>query len=205
MTSVHHGSSPRGRGTDGEVNIEHWRGRFIPAWAGNSSDPTPGISGRSVHPRVGGEQYSTKLVATDAGGSSPRGRGTEREPVHSARRGRFIPAWAGNSVARWHNDDRDTVHPRVGGEQSATCSEYLPQVGSSPRGRGTVRQFRRAFLWARFIPAWAGNRPAMSRLHCRPAVHPRVGGEQFLPRVAEMLLGGSSPRGRGTGMPPPVQ
>ena len=50
--------------------------------------------------------------------------------------------------------------------------------GSSPRGRGTVCTDDAIMICDRFIPAWAGNRPAMSRLHCRPAVHPRVGGEQ---------------------------
>ena len=147
--------------------------RFIPAWAGNAgrrdlqqepvgSSPrgrgTP--HGRqlripAVHPRVGGERLSSRTV--------------------SARRSRFIPAWAGNATS------------------SAACVRC---AGSSPRGRGT-HAGKLADCACRFIPAWAGNAndaAQLSRSHGSSprgrgtphrrgfksdrAVHPRVGGER---------------------------
>ncbi len=52
------GSSPRGRGTLLRGAGAAFLGRFIPAWAGNTSAaPFVGLSG-AVHPRVGGEHYA---------------------------------------------------------------------------------------------------------------------------------------------------
>ena len=70
------GSSPRGRGTRIQEISQSAAIRFIPAWAGNTSQaqryciPTP------VHPRVGGEHSTTTKCRVASFGSSPRGRGT---------------------------------------------------------------------------------------------------------------------------------
>ena len=90
------GSSPRGRGTAAPDRADGPGPRFIPAWAGNSWSVPSRPARRSVHPRVGGEQSFSARPMWRAGGSSPRGRGTDqpattRQPAH-----RFIPAWAGN-------------------------------------------------------------------------------------------------------------
>ena len=74
------GSSPRGRGTPGRVLGRILRSRFIPAWAGNTRKPPSGKSGRSVHPRVGGEHSAASFSASWEAGSSPRGRGTPPLP-----------------------------------------------------------------------------------------------------------------------------
>ena len=55
-TSLHRGSSPRGRGTLlPSLIFLHFK-RFIPAWAGNASQQSHRRSSASVHPRVGGER-----------------------------------------------------------------------------------------------------------------------------------------------------
>ena len=80
--------------------------------------------------------------------------------------------------------------------KNALAVRHVP--GSSPRTRGTVLRQSCYVVSFRFIPAHAGN-----RRHCRPAcgrrsVHPRARGEQFHADVHQSLLGGSSPRTRGT-------
>ena len=51
----------------------------------------------------------------------------------------------------------------------------------------------------RFIPAWAGNRSLYNDGVWRPAVHPRMGGEQEPVQRRSVASCGSSPHGRGTG------
>ena len=76
LTTCFRGSSPRMRGTDRSAPTRGCRRRFIPAHAGNSSDPRSIDRRLSVHPRACGEQdLLYELVATELG-SSPRMRGT---------------------------------------------------------------------------------------------------------------------------------
>ena len=107
-------------------------------------------------------------------------------------------ACAGNSYGRVDKFEAVAVHPRVCGEQPRRLCGALHGAGSSPRVRGTVQEDAADRIWARFIPACAGNRPLpFSRLPMW-AVHPRVCGEQ--PRRARQARpdSGSSPRVRGT-------
>ena len=70
-------------------------------------------------------------------GSSPRGRGTLRQP-HDNRPGRrFIPARAGNASGCTPKNPAASVHPRAGGERTSFLYGTDPTTGSSPRGRGT--------------------------------------------------------------------
>ena len=71
-------------------------------------------------------------------------------------------------------------------------------TGSSPRARGTreVRAGDRGA--ARFIPACAGNTSTPSRTRSRSPVHPRVRGEHDQRQHQQRVVGGSSPRARGT-------
>ena len=71
-------------------------------------------------------------------------------------------------------------------------------AGSSPRGRGTLQVGLDPAPPLRFIPAWAGNTSTAACRPDRPPVHPRVGGEHRTILAGGILLGGSSPRGRGT-------
>ena len=90
------GSSPRVRGTPGQLAKQGGHTRFIPACAGNSSalcDREPASAG-----------------------SSPRVRGTLKENVVREEHLRFIPACAGNSEVVAHPWSHPPVHPRVCGE-----------------------------------------------------------------------------------------
>ena len=70
-----------------------------------------------VHPRVCGEQLRTSSSHSANNGSSPRVRGTDRDPAGDRGHRRFIPACAGNSTQFCESVSPDSVHPRVCGEQ----------------------------------------------------------------------------------------
>ncbi len=70
------GSSPRVRGTRILGQIRPFRGRFIPARAGNAACKRSTCSTCSVHPRACGERSKTSLRSARRFGSSPRVRGT---------------------------------------------------------------------------------------------------------------------------------
>ena len=116
--STPNGSSPRGRGTQGDGPCHARNHRFIPAWAGNASAQRQGLcrsrfipawagnawakttvhGKQAVHPRVGGERPDFVNKGRVRGGSSPRGRGTQEAFKATGFWLRFIPAWAGNAV-----------------------------------------------------------------------------------------------------------
>ena len=91
-----------------------------------------------------------------------------------------------------------SVHPRAGGELASAEAHSLPTIGSSPRGRGTLRRQHRQDLVLRFIPARAGNSSSADVIQVTPPVHPRAGGELGSPAPSASAAAGSSPRGRGT-------
>ena len=134
-------------------------------------------------------------------GSSPRVRGTDKKNPTDPAHMRFIPACAGNRSSFSGLCCATPVHPRVCGEQAGPDRNRIGYVGSSPRVRGTVADHRPVDRGGRFIPACAGN----SRYERPPApcipVHPRVCGEQAQRGLRVDLVGGSSPRVRGTGHP----
>ncbi len=171
------GSSPRGRGTRRNRSIDRRRRRFIPAWAGNTKSPSKAGRLHAVHPRVGGEHGGHECTALERHGSSPRGRGTPQLGREVWRRIRFIPAWAGNTPKAKNPTLTAAVHPRVGGEHLVREHCRRNDLGSSPRGRGTLSNPGDVVLIIRFIPAWAGNTAAPSTATSSGSVHPRVGGE----------------------------
>ena len=131
--------------------------RFIPACAGNGCAPARLLSARAVHPRVCGERASSSMPGAWPCGSSPRVRGTARCVRAPPLRGRFIPACAGNGVARGQDVFVLPVHPRVCGERLQELTNVLATVGSSPRVRGTEDGAVAVDGGWRFIPACAGN------------------------------------------------
>ena len=110
------GSSPLTRGTHTIQGPLKVTGRFIPAYAGNSSSATYPSRSNSVHPRLRGELNCTALVLTPLIGSSPLTRGTLSVKRSLSIPRRFIPAYAGNSWQVIRECTFYAVHPRLRGE-----------------------------------------------------------------------------------------
>ena len=131
-------------------------------------------------------------------GSSPRARGTRHQRPDGRRKGRFIPACAGNTQSRRTSPKCCSVHPRVRGEHATSACTAGRVPGSSPRARGTLRVHVDFHGLLRFIPACAGNTFNMEGCNVHRTVHPRVRGEHRGNLYIPPRKDGSSPRARGT-------
>ena len=113
---------------------------------------------------------------------------------------RFIPAGAGNRIIGIVVIILAVVHPRRCGEQKRARPPRRAVCGSSPQVRGTAGHRRRQGHHVRFIPAGAGNSSAPAHKPKMAPVHPRRCGEQAEYRRMVVVLHGSSPQVRGTGL-----
>ena len=113
------GSSPRGRGKRRGTGGLAFARRLIPAWAGKTLPPRTLRAAPWAHPRVGGENLTTKDASGRPLGSSPRGRG--KPDPHRRRMGApgLIPAWAGKTLHTRSVRETEGAHPRVGGENDS--------------------------------------------------------------------------------------
>ena len=137
-----------------------------------------------------------RLARYPAGRFIPAPAGNISLTSTTTRRGRFIPAPAGNiGVAE---PVLRPVHPRACGEHGVEDVLLSPDLGSSPRLRGTYALAPDRPQDGRFIPAPAGNMMTIDRRSFYQTVHPRACGEH--PSKFQILLipVGSSPRLRGT-------
>ena len=161
------GSSPLSRGIHSPRRVAPAGGGIIPALAGNTRAPWPGICRSRDHPRSRGEYIGVHRWAPRARGSSPLSRGIRvRLSVWRDRIG-IIPALAGNTpvsgaVARPTGD-----HPRSRGEYPCVAwVHFLPQ-GSSPLSRG-IHPADCPGRWSSgIIPALAGNTGTRNRIPLR--------------------------------------
>ena len=110
------GSSPLTRGTPRPMPVYSVPGRFIPAYAGNSSRISGILPESPVHPRLRGELLGYVQNLTFLFGSSPLTRGTLKAVGVIRENLRFIPAYAGNSSCLRRVYVTHTVHPRLRGE-----------------------------------------------------------------------------------------
>ncbi len=192
------GSSPHTRGTRQFRRHARYQRRFIPAYAGNTGCMRPARRPEPVHPRIRGEHRGARSSRRMSGGSSPHTRGTPEHKPNPLRRVRFIPAYAGNTDAGDMQPGSGTVHPRIRGEHDLLSVDRRGRDGSSPHTRGTHRVMIAMIRFLRFIPAYAGNTPAATRLALAIAVHPRIRGEHPPSSANIAATCGSSPHTRGT-------
>ncbi len=132
------GLSPLARGTRRLPPAQPWIFRFIPAGAGNSGPPLPQKCHSPVYPRWRGELAYRLVIAPPQLGLSPLARGTQYAFNHCQAYFRFIPAGAGNSVARWTLPDHQPVYPRWRGELTKLNDGRYSVDGLSPLARGTL-------------------------------------------------------------------
>ena len=186
------------RGTLSQAGPCGQRRRIIPADAGNTSVPVSISSPAKDHPRGCGEHACRDSLGDGREGSSPRMRGTLLGDYTGDMAKRIIPADAGNTWERLHDQARRPDHPRGCGEHMNDGELTKPALGSSPRMRGTRRLISRAANSIRIIPADAGN--TLTPIPgCVPIWdHPRGCGEHRVWPYAQVLYAGSYPRMRGT-------
>ena len=129
-----------------------------------------------VYPRVGGGTGSLIFLHSDQDGLSPRGWGNLVACFPLAMYIGSIPAWAGEPIRRERIGSLHWVYPRVGGGTATAIDKKLSKTGLSPRGRGNLTAAWTRLVWARSIPAWAGEPQISSRSTAYYPVYPRVGG-----------------------------
>ena len=151
------GSSPRMRGTPHGSESSVHSDRIIPAHAGNSCVQRIRMRLCSDHPRACGELLGRRSFFCGVLGSSPRMRGTRRDPARQHMIMRIIPAHAGNSSRSRLRRASCSDHPRACGELSVSNALIDGSTGSSPRMRGTLRLSAVVRVVDRIIPAHAGN------------------------------------------------
>ena len=195
-----YGSSPPARGTPRRRGRRSVRRRFIPACAGNTWRRRYYRMTAAVHPRLRGEHESQTRYSNARNGSSPPARGTRGAQPWERDTLRFIPACAGNTLARSRLRRRGhrAVHPRLRGEHKPPLPISPASGGSSPPARGPRQRGAGPERRRRFIPACAGNTIRQPPYVSWPAVHPRLRGEHHRRAWLRHPGRGSSPPARGT-------
>ena len=177
--------------------VPGFRGRSIPACAGEPPPAGRPARGCAVYPRVCGGTRSSDLLMRLTPGLSPRVRGNPYAYNELAGRQRSIPACAGEPTASPCPACRTRVYPRVCGGTRWRPHPAASRKGLSPRVRGNPGSAGRPVAASGSIPACAGE-PRLPCLYRRTHwVYPRVCGGTPMPIVARSCVGGLSPRVRG--------
>ena len=195
------GSSPRVRGKPCLSRTRSTSMGLIPACAGKTAWPPRAEGAETAHPRVCGENVSTRYGHVEAPGSSPRVRGKQELGDLPHGRVGLIPACAGKTGRSDHATTPPPAHPRVCGENGGDLLAPPGARGSSPRVRGKPPTAQRSAREGGLIPACAGKTGWRRGRRCGGWAHPRVCGENTRCGAAGPLVFGSSPRVRGKRVP----
>ena len=197
-TPAYTGLSPLARGTHPHFRRYESVFRFIPAGAGNTQTSTTQTPVEAVYPRWRGEHFSGMCTCAPGNGLSPLARGTPHNCQIPGNGSRFIPAGAGNTLDRVNLSQKSPVYPRWRGEHLKSAQRITDTLGLSPLARGTHYRSVVFSRGARFIPAGAGNTPAVLVVRYSTPVYPRWRGEHFALAYWINKAIGLSPLARGT-------
>ena len=142
ITIVRIGSPPRVRGKQKIIKFYDERKRITPACAGKTAHTERPHGAGKDHPRVCGENPREKGNRTNVRGSPPRVRGKLCATIGAPRASRITPACAGKTPCFRYNLRLRRDHPRVCGENLKSSRRALKTVGSPPRVRGKLSEFR---------------------------------------------------------------
>ena len=150
------GSSPRMRGSPLLAEERASSAGGIPADAGLTRQKGQRAAQNWGHPRGCGAHPKSKKEKESDPGSSPRMRASLSRGITCMPRSGVIPAGAGLTVERAQGGIRAWDHPRgCGAHQKAETIKSTVQ-GSSPRVRGSLKQYFRFRSFLGIIPAGAG-------------------------------------------------
>ena len=151
------GSPPLARGTATTISTIIFGRRITPACAGNSKRGYSITGCGGDHPRLRGEQYYMRFLATCQVGSPPLARGTGYTAKGSQEKWGITPACAGNSYFFSAPLKRRGDHPRLRGEQYYAFVVVSAVAGSPPLARGTGACCCFSNAVSGITPACAGN------------------------------------------------
>ena len=178
--------------------VECERPGIIPALAGNTIVSVARGNRTRDHPRACGEHPEWSTSTDTELGSSPRLRGTLVHCCGGEHNLGIIPALAGNTCRTSWAGQTCRDHPRACGERVGASAYDCRLTGSSPRLRGTHFAKMVADFLTGIIPALAGNTLRKPSRRSSKRDHPRACGEHGSHGLLVLVLGGSSPRLRGT-------
>ena len=154
------GSSPLTRGKP-RAPLRRWPAwRLIPAHAGKTPRRSSARMTRRAHPRSRGENALHPDEVMNALGSSPLTRGKLLGADRALGGRGLIPAHAGKTRPRNHQDQGGGAHPRSRGENFSRPKVTPLLPGSSPLTRGKPRLVGADLPLGRLIPAHAGKTSA---------------------------------------------
>ncbi len=149
------------------------------------------------HPRLHGENYTSKPSSINAAGTSPptRGKLVGGQRVNAQRRN--IPAYTGKTERSGAAVSRCAEHPRLHGENAVEWRALPLHDGTSPPTRGKLEAVNQAAVLVRNIPAYTGK---TARWRCSTSghpEHPRLHGENSSSTGTRTGSIGTSPPTRG--------
>ena len=154
------GSSPLTREKRRAGCIDGLVQRLIPAHAGKTPRRSSARMTRRAHPRSRGENALHPDEVMNALGSSPLTRGKLLGADRALGGRGLIPAHAGKTRPRNHQDQGGGAHPRSRGENFSRPKVTPLLPGSSPLTRGKPRLVGADLPLGRLIPAHAGKTSA---------------------------------------------
>ena len=154
------GSSPLTRGKPTRRSVMTMRRRLIPAHAGKTLAHQVQVLKAQAHPRSRGENPYAASNDQDPKGSSPLTRGKLLGADRALGGRGLIPAHAGKTRPRNHQDQGGGAHPRSRGENFSRPKVTPLLPGSSPLTRGKPRLVGADLPLGRLIPAHAGKTSA---------------------------------------------
>jgi len=193
-------SSPRERGSSGDIAPPQRSGRVVPAragvirWLRTLADDVVG------RPRASGGHPRTCSTTGPRTESSPRERGSSHAPHHCRRQRHVVPARAGVIQDLRSRHRRARGRPRASGGHPDPEAVAFAIMASSPRERGSSAVQPRGRSGRAVVPARAGviRAPCSSSRWQRG--RPRASGGHPRRRDARDGRSGSSPRERGSSL-----
>ncbi len=192
------GLSPPTRGSPVPDDVVAYRGRSIPAHAGEPSEYLRTLRVDKVYPRPRGGAYPYADPEPQGYGLSPPTRGSPPGPPQRTGHRRSIPAHAGEPCRRQARCTRHKVYPRPRGGAAEQKLALVHHEGLSPPTRGSHQSLVFYIGSVRSIPAHAGEPLAAPAHPTRPAVYPRPRGGARSSAKRSNWAEGLSPPTRGS-------